>query len=101
MPRDTFRFGRRRLEREGMTDERQRTHFLFSRTYACRIGRLLERATSQRIQENRDRARQNPGKGPSSGGIGRGDGRRSERGWTFCVPLGRRASLPPVLEDGR
>src|ERR1022692_450669 len=101
MPRDTFRFGRKRLESEGTTDEPQRTHFLFSRTYACRIGRLLQRATSQRIQESRDRAGQNPGKGPSSGGIERGERCRSERGRTFCVPVGRRASLPPVLEDGR
>src|ERR1035438_7349602 len=41
MPRDTFRFGRKRLESEGTTDEPQRTHFLFSRTYAGRIGRFL------------------------------------------------------------
>src|ERR1035441_10482630 len=56
MPCDNFRFGRQRLESEGTTDEPQRTHFLFSRTYACRIGRLLQWATSQRSQESRDRA---------------------------------------------
>jgi hypothetical protein len=42
-----------------MTDEPQRTYLLFSRTYACRIGWLLQPAISQ---ESRDRARQNPGK---------------------------------------
>src|ERR1039458_7294253 len=82
MPCDNFRFGRQRLESEGTTDEPQRTHFLFSRTYACRIGRLLQWATSQRSQESRDRAGQNPGKGPPSG-FGRGGGRRDEFGWTF------------------
>src|ERR1039458_5519256 len=80
---DTFGFGRKRLESEGTTNEPQRTHLLFSRTYACRIGRLLQRATSQRLQESRDCARQNPGKSPSSGGIERDDRCRSERRRTF------------------
>src|ERR1035441_9392728 len=52
MFRDTFGFGRKRLESEGTTDEPQFTHLLFSRTYACRIGRLLQRATSQRLEES-------------------------------------------------
>src|ERR1019366_5085721 len=100
LPRDTFRFGRKRLESEGMTDEPQRTHLLFSRTYAGCIGWLLQQAIGPGIQESRDRAGQNPGKGPGSGGIEGGERCRSERGWAFSVPLGRRASLPPVLEDG-
>src|ERR1017187_788795 len=53
MLRDTFGFGRKRLESEDTTDEPQRTHLLFSCTYGCRIGRLLQRATSQRLQESR------------------------------------------------
>src|ERR1035438_3219328 len=77
MPCDNFRFGRQRLESEGTTDEPQLTHFLFSRTYACRIGRLLQWATNKRSQESRDRAGQNPGKGPPSG-FGRGGRRRDE-----------------------
>src|SRR5271157_1088313 len=97
MPCGTFRFGRKRLESEGMTDDPQRTHLLFSRTYAGRIGWLLEQAIGPGIQESRDRAGQNPGKGPGSGGIERDERCRSERGWTFGVHLGRRDSLPPVL----
>src|ERR1039458_3098430 len=101
MFRDTFGFGRKRLESEGTTDEPQFTHLLFSRTYACRIGRLLQRATSQRLQESPDCARQNPGKGPSSGGIERDERCRSERRWTFCVPLARHASPGVVRDEAR
>src|ERR1039457_5660604 len=49
-----------------------------------------------RSEECRDSAGQNPGKSPSPGGIERDDRYRSERRWTFCVPFGRHASLPPV-----
>src|ERR1035438_7845221 len=97
----TFGFGRKRLESEGTTDEPQRTHLLFSRIYACRIGGVLQRATSQRLQESRDSVGQNPGKSPSPGGIERDDRYRSERRWTFCVPFGRHASLPPRSEERR
>jgi hypothetical protein len=49
---------------------------------------LLQRATSQRIQESRplDKIQ---GK-VQVHGIGRGERCRYERGWTFRVPLGRR-----------
>ena len=58
-------------------------------TFAA-LGGCSSGPSAKECQESRRPPGQNPGESPSSGGIGRGSGCRSERGWTFRVPLGRR-----------